>query len=189
MADILQNPNQQQVFDSIVSGEINQLIREFNSAEDMNNNKYRLVGRERNSFGFFKNNTIPQLLSVTSHDFNEGQKWFMKDADKSSNFYSISMPYKIKQVTGNESEKTIIFKKSIKDIEKNKVDVESDSYKKTLENLKLSKPIIKENLLPKILLHVFPEQILNELLNADRIEFICDDIWFYLKCNNKAYRI
>lgn len=100
------------------------------------------------------------------------KRWKLTDIENISN--------KIKKIT---------FKK-VKEKEKKKVEEkgENKEHKKLLLNLNL----YKENLAlitRDMLLNVFLLKDLNKLLEEDKIEFIKDDMFIYLKVGNTACRI
>jgi hypothetical protein len=63
-----------------------------------------------------------------------------------------------------------------------------NAYKELLEKLDMSEPTLSI-MIKELLAKVFPADALQKLLLEDRLEFILDEFFMYLKAGDSAYRV
>lgn len=131
-----------------------------------------------------------QLISPT-RSIRKGQVWFgpQKAVGGEMLADNISLfQFKIaKIVKTGEGIQELWVEHYLEDTAK-KVSDENAAYKQLILDLDLHQEKLR-GIIKQMLVNCFKEGTLKELLAADRIEFIIDDLWLYLRCGEKAFRV
>ena len=126
--------------------------------------------------------SVEQGISVVHGEIKKGQKWFTNNKEDG---YVVWLLNKIEK---NDKDMKLIFiphpkEEKIKDKEKL-----NQHTKDFIKSMNLNK-IELEDVVYKILKHVFTTRQLNKMLISDDVEFIMDNNWAYIRVNDKAYRV
>ena len=93
--------------------------------------------------------------------------------------------WRITSIKDEEDHKIIKFKM----IEPEKLEEKkSAKYKELLQSIDLSEEHLKQ-MIKEMLINVFTKATLEKLLTEERIEFILDKYWIYIKAGKTAYRV
>jgi len=160
---------------------------EFGIAEDFEGNKYHIKGILHSADGVLKVSNISQPISVTDK-IKKGQRWYLL-SKHNLDFVGIVPRCKLSKIEEvDKNTKVLYFKKyetkKVVKIEESK----KNAFKKLLNASNLNKNNF-EMLIRKMFSKVFILKDTKKILESDRVEFISDGSWIYLKCGDIAYRV
>ena len=128
--------------------------------------------------------TAEQLISVVHGKVRKGQHWLLNQ--KAARHFV----WLLEKVERGEKEMTLTFSIDENNVDEKKTKEEKldQMTKDFIKSMKLNK-LELEQVVYKILRHVFTSRQLNKILQSDDVEFIMDNNWAYLRVDDKAYRV
>ena len=152
-----------------------------------------MLGKEFTVGGIFVDgglSVIPkdsnQQPLVVTKSFRKGQKWKSPNCLE-NNLQVIRPAWELVSIEGDDKKKSLMFNKRIQPEQKKEYE-NPQEFKRIMTELDISQEAIID-MIRDMFLNVFKVSILKKLLAADKIEFIIDEQWMYLKHENKAYRV
>lgn len=150
-----------------------------------------IVGSQGSKTRLVKMVPAMQKISVTK-SIRKGQYWRNMFNWREDVFSEevLNLRFKVDEVKKvGSDEKHVVFLVEEGDLRtKDKKFKENQSVAEVLKELDLT----DEKLLPMLrnmLHHVFTKELLEQLLQAKDMEFILDDVWMYLRADEKAWRV
>ena len=160
--------------------------------KDMSGNVYRLTSLDVAEANDVRCCNPIQPLTVAK-TLRRGQVW--KDPSRFKHYKEMmfhdDISWKLVNITDMDDDiKRLNFiKKDDKNRYKNcDVPEHTQAYKDLILKLDMNKGVLKK-VIQELLLNVFTPEMLIRLLDTERIEFIVDSDWMYLKCGDIAYRV
>jgi hypothetical protein len=159
----------------------------LNLAEDFEGNKYEIVG-VWHAAGYDCIHGKPEQDIIVTNGFRKGTLWLPPTELLLPNvMYSFDFTFRLINISCPEKKKIrLIFKSESFPAPKDD-ELAKEKIKALLQELNLRDDSMRK-LVKDMLSVLFTHKQLHKLLKSDRLEFIKDRIWIYIKAGGIAYR-